>query len=120
MPKPTPKNHQKLYIWIASLAVAIPVLCICLFMLLVFQVPQYSYYYVKCGFGAPVKVVGRDFGGEMLNYTTPLDSGYKDEALAVRGYFCTEDEAQKAGLKSLYGGDGWFNPDSTPSSQVKW
>lgn len=119
MSKPTPKNHKKRYTWIIATVVATPLILGVLFMAFAFQIPQYSYYYVKCGFKEPVKVVGRGFGSYMLNYVRSTDSGYEAETFAVRGYFCTEAEAQRAGLKSLYGNDGWFNSDSTPINQVK-
>lgn len=89
------------------------------YIIFVLQVPQYSYSYVKCGFKEPIKVVGRGFGSDSLNYTTPSDSGYDDSVFTVRGYFCTEDEAKRAGLKSKYK-DGWYNTDYTPGSQVRW
>lgn len=117
--KPILKNHKKLYIWVTSLVAAITLLCIVLFVSFAFQVPQYSYYYTKCGFRQPVKVVERGIGNDSLNYVIPADSGYESYALSVRGYFCTEADAQRAGLKSIYR-DGWFNSDYTPASQVKW
>ncbi len=119
MSKPTPKNNKKLYTWITVIGIGTPLIVGALFTAFAFQIPQYSYYYTKCGFKEPVKVVGRGFGSDMLNYVSPTNSGYKDYAFTVRGYFCSEDEARRAGLKDIYSG-GWFNTDSTPSNQVKW
>lgn len=119
MQKTTPKNHKTPYIKIAGIILAIPAGLLILFWLFAFQVPQYSYHYVKCGFKQPVKVVGQGFDSNALNYTIPSDSGYDDSVFGVQGYFCTEAEAEHAGLKSAYK-DGWYNTDYTPSSQVRW
>ncbi len=95
MSKTTPKNHKKLYKRIALVAIATPLTLITLFVLLVFQVPQYSYYYVKCGFKQPVKIENNS--SQSYTYVSPSESGYEDAALFVVGYYCTEQEAKDAG-----------------------
>ena len=94
MSKPTPKNNKKLYKRIAIAVIATPLTLITLFVLFVFQVPQYSYYYVKCGFTQPVKI---ESNGGRDTYVTPYESGYEDAVLFVVGYYCTEQEAKDAG-----------------------
>lgn len=119
MQKTAPKNYKRLYTRIIIGVVSTLVVLGLLFLLFAFQVPQYSFHYTKCGFKQPVKVVGRGFGSSMLNYVVPTDSGYMDEVFTVQGYFCTELEAQQAGLKAMYK-DGELNSESTPALRVKW
>lgn len=97
MPKPTPKNHKKRYIWIAVAVVATPTVLVILFLLFALQVPQYSYYYAKCGFHEPVKVIrDRDSSAQGI-YTTPDSPDYAQTGLFVNEYYCTETEAQRNG-----------------------
>ena len=95
MPKPTPKNNKTLYKKIAIVVIVTPITLIALFVLFVFQVPQYSYHYVKCGFRQPVKIENNS--SQWLTYVTPDESGYDDAVLFVVGYYCTEQEAKDAG-----------------------
>ncbi len=94
MPKPIQKNYKKLYKRITFVVIATPLILTALFVLFVFQVPQYSYYYVKCGFKQPVKI---ESNGGRNTYVTPDESGYEDAVLFVVGYYCTEQEAKDAG-----------------------
>ena len=119
MSKPASIKNNKLYKQIAVTAIVTLISLVVLFVLFIFQVPQYSYHYMKCGLKQPVKVVSRGLGSDMLNYVTPASSDYQDVAFMVRGYFCTEDEARQAGLEDS-DQDGSLNPKSTPSNRVKW
>jgi hypothetical protein len=106
-----PKSYKKPLV---ILVIILLVLCILPWFF------KYEYYrYAKCG-REPVKVVPAGVGSDMRNYVTPEQSSYGNYTFNVVGYFCTEKEAMQAGLKSLYGDDGWFNSDSTPKDQIKW
>ena len=109
--KTKPKSYKK------------PLIIVLSILLVLSSLPwffQYDYYrYVKCG-REPVKVVPRGFGSDMRSYVLPEEASYKDYTTFVVGYFCTEEQAQQAGLKNLYGSDGWYNSDSTPKDQIKW
>ena len=97
MPKPTPKNNKTLYIKIVRIILAIPAGLFILFWLFAFQVPQYSYYYMKCGFQQPVKVI-KDRGSSMQGfYTMPGSPDYAQTGIFVNEYYCTENEAQQNG-----------------------
>ena len=113
------KNNKKIYIRIAVGAIVTLALLGILYMFSIFQIPQHSYYYVKCGLSRPVLVVSRGFSGDTLNYVSPRNPSYKDYRFTTVGYFCTEAETQQAGLKNIEK-DGWYNPESTPRNQVIW
>ena len=100
MPKPTPKNNKKLYKRIALVAIATPLTLITLFVLFVFQVPQYSYYYVKCGYKQPIKAIGN--GGYKRNgvYILPNHRDYHGQ-MFTDAYYCTVEEALGDGHRRL-------------------
>lgn len=97
MSKPIQKSHKKLYIWIVATAVAIPLILALLFMAFALQVPQFSYYYVKCGFREPVKVEHNS--SQSYTYLLPSSPSYESAVLFVTDYYCTEQEAVRAGYE---------------------
>ena len=67
-------------------------------ILLPFQIPQYGAYYIACGFKKPVKVLGTSIDSK---YMLPESADYDTAYLFVKGYHCTEKDAQQAGLKDI-------------------
>ena len=99
MSNPTRKNNKKRTIWIAAVFIA-PVILLSIFLLLAFQVPQYSYYYVKCGFKQPVKGFKDINSSAPGRYTLPSDATYSDAGyLYGAKYYCTEQEAVSDGAE---------------------
>ena len=101
MSKTTPKNNKKLYKRTAIAVIATPLILIAFFILFIFQAPQYSFYYVKCGFKQPVKIENNS--SQRYTYVAPGESGYDDAVLFVVGYYCTEQEAKDAGHERTNG-----------------
>lgn len=103
MEKPTPKNNKKLYIWIASSVMVITVGLVVIFSLLAFHIPQYSYYYVKCGYKEPVKGFKDINSSASGRYTLPSDTIYPEVGyLYGNKYYCTEQEAIDDGGEHYY------------------
>lgn len=73
---------------------------ITLFVLFAFQVPQYSYYYAKCGFQQPVKGFKDTNSSAPGRYTLPSDATYSEAGyLYGTKYYCTEQEAANDGTE---------------------
>ncbi len=96
MPKPVAKNHKKLYIWSIGAVITIPVILFSIFLLFALQIPQYSYYYVKCG-SQPVKVI--NYASQTYGYVTPSSPSYRETKLFISGFYCSEQEAIRAGIQ---------------------
>lgn len=97
MPKSTSKNHKKLYARIVAAAIIASVILVTLFILFVYRVPQYSYYYVKCGFKQPVKVI--NYASQTYGYILPSSQSYEETKLFISGFYCSEQEAIHAGIQ---------------------
>lgn len=99
MPRITSKNHKKLNVWIVA-AVTTPVIILAVFGAFAFQVPQYSYYYVKCGYKQPIKAIGN--GGYKRGgvYILPNHRDYHGQ-IFTNAYYCTEEEALGDGHRRL-------------------
>lgn len=61
------------------------------------QIPQYNFYYAVCGFKQPIKIV--EHSSQNHTYLTPDSPIYKDSVLFVKGYYCSEQAAVKAGYE---------------------
>lgn len=96
-------NNKKRYKRITLTVIVIPLILIALFVLFVFQAPQYSYHYVKCGFKEPVKGFKDVDSSAPGRYTLPSDTIYSETGyLNGNKYYCTEQEAIDDGGKHYY------------------
>lgn len=73
------------------------IIAIITIILLPFQIPQYNFYYAVCGFKQPIKIV--EHSSQNHTYLTPDSPIYKDSVLFVKGYYCSEQAAVKAGYE---------------------
>lgn len=96
MSKPTLKNRKKLHVWIIA-AIATPTIILVLFGLVAYQVPRYSYYFVKCGYRQPVKVI--NYASQTYEYVLLSSPSYRETTLFTSGFYCSEQEAISAGVR---------------------
>lgn len=93
--KLTKAKKQKIIKILKSVTIVIIIFTILLWPT---QIPQYSFYYAACGFKKPVKVLGTSIDSK---YMLPESADYDTAYLFVKGYHCTEKDAQQAGLKDI-------------------
>ena len=96
MSKPTLKNRKKFHVWIIA-AIATPTIILVLFGLVAYHVPRYSYYFVKCGYKQPVKVI--NYASQTYEYVLPSNPSYHETTLFISGFYCSEQEAISAGVR---------------------